>query len=81
MLGTPYNGSSAGNKSLGLAGLGPNHGLQPHPDTLHRGYGWGRAIDDDFFPEPMVWGLRSNAAQATSSAKERDTKQFLLSSL
>jgi hypothetical protein len=36
-------------------------------------------IDSDFFPEPVVWDFRSNAAQATSSAKERNKNQFPLS--
>jgi hypothetical protein len=79
MLGNSHNGSSAGNKSWGFAGLGSNYGLQPYPDTLHRGYGWGRMTDSDFFPEPVVWDFRSNATQATGSAKERNKTQFPLS--
>ena len=79
MLSHSHNGSSSGNKNWGLGGLGSNCGFQPYPDTLHRGYGWGRMIDEDFFPEPVVWDFRSNAAQATSSAKERNKTQFPLS--
>jgi len=72
MLGNSHNGSSAGNKNWGLVGLGSKYGLQPYPDMLHRGYGWGRMIDSDFFPEPVVWDFRSNAAQTTGSVKERN---------
>ncbi len=79
MLGNSHNGSSAGNKNWGLAGFGSNYGLQPYLDTLHRGYGWGRMMDSDFFPKPVVLDFRSNAAQATGSSKERNKTQFPLS--
>jgi hypothetical protein len=75
MLGNSHNGSSAGNKSWELAGLGSNYGLKSYPDRLHRGYGWGRIIDEDFFPEPVIWDFRSNTAQATGSDKERNKTQ------
>jgi hypothetical protein len=79
MLGHSHNRSSGGNKSWELAGLGSNYGLQPYPDTLHRGYGWGRMIDADFFPEPVVWDFPSNAAQTTCSAKEHNKTRYPLS--
>ncbi len=66
-------------RNWSLAGLGSNYGFQHYPDTLHRGYGWGRMIDSAFFPEPVVWDFRSNAAQATSSAKERNKTRYPLS--
>ncbi len=66
-------------RNWSLAGLGSAYGLSPHPDIRNRRCGWGRMIDSDFFPEPVVWDFRSNAAQATGSAKERNKNQFPLS--
>lgn len=79
MLDHSQNGSSGGRKNWKLSGLGSTYSLQPHPDTLNRGYGWGRMIDDEFFMEPLVWDFRCNAAQTTGSAKERTKIQYPLS--
>ena len=66
-------------RSWSLAGLGSAYGLSPHPDTLHRGYGWGRMIDDEFFMRPLFSEFRSTAAQTTASSKERKKTQYPLS--
>lgn len=76
MLGYSHKGSLGGNKNWSLSGLGSAYGLQPYPDTLHRGYGWGRMIDSDFFTAPIVLDFRGNAAQATGSVKERTITQY-----
>jgi hypothetical protein len=74
MLGHSHNGSSAGNKSWALAGLGTNYSLQPYPDTLHRGYGWGRMVDlDDPFPsraKTIHSDFHSEAKGLARSAKD-----------
>jgi hypothetical protein len=79
MFGHSHNGSSARNGNWSLSGLGSAYGFQPYPDILHRGCGWGRMIDSDFLPEPVVWDFRSNAVQATGSAKECNKTPFPLS--
>lgn len=65
--------------SWSLTGLGSANSLQPHPDTLHRGYGWGRMIDGEFFMEPLFSDFRCTAEQTTASSKERKKTQYPLS--
>lgn len=65
-------------RSWSLAGLGNAYNLQPHPDALHRGYGWGRYIDSEFFTAPVILDFRGNAAQATGSVEERTKTNYPL---
>jgi hypothetical protein len=71
MLAHSHNESSLGNGNWTVTGLGSEYRFQPYSNTLYRGYGWGRIIDDECFSEPVVWDFRSSAAQTTRPAQKQ----------
>jgi len=58
-------------RNWSLAGLGSANSLRPYPDTLHRGYGWGRMLDSDDFSWPIIAAFHSEAAHITKPMKDR----------
>jgi hypothetical protein len=71
--------TKTGSKSRPLAGLGSSYSPQTYFHTLHRGYGWGRMMDDDIFPVPAISAFHNEVNHLTKPAKDRDQTRYPIS--